>query len=168
MRRGMMARMTSLTIDLTYPGATVDRVAAMLADPAFREEVAARQHVLSTTVTVTPDGAGMVVVQDNVHATEGVPGFARKIVGDSTTIHSVERWSSPSEGHLEITIPGKPGILQGPIRLTQDGDTVVEHVDLAITVNIPLVGGKIAGVLEGLIGKALRRENEVGRDWLAR
>lgn len=160
--------MTKLTIDLTYPGATVDQITAMLADPAFREEVATRQHVLGSTVTITPEGAGMVVVQDNVHATAGVPGFAKKIVGESTTIHSVETWSSPTEAILEITIPGKPGNLVGPIAISQQGSDVVEHIDLEITVNIPLIGGKIAGVLENLIGKALKKENQVGVEWLAR
>ena len=160
--------MTKLTIDLTYPGATVDQVTTMLADKSFREEVATRQHVLGTTVTITPHGTGMTVVQDNVHATEGVPGFAKKIVGASTTIHSVEEWSTPTEALLEITIPGKPGHLRGPIALTQQGDDVVEHIDLDITVNIPLIGNKVAGVLETLIGKALKKENQVGREWLTR
>ncbi len=31
--------MKSITEKLTYPGTTIDQVAAMLADPAFREEV---------------------------------------------------------------------------------------------------------------------------------
>ena len=156
--------MTKLTIDLTYPGATIDQVTTMLADQTFREEVATRQHVVGSTVTITPHGAGMTVVQDNVHSTSSVPGFARKIVGDSTTIHSVEEWSTPIEAMLEITIPGKPGHLRGPISITQQGDDVVEHIDLDITVNIPLIGNKIAGVLENLIGKALKKENQVGRE----
>ena len=51
-------------------------------------------------------------------------------------------------------------------RLTETAAAVVETVDLQITVAIPLVGGKIEGLLADLMTKALTKENEVGLDWL--
>ena len=33
--------------------------------------------------------------------------------------------------------------------------------------NIPLVGGKIEGLIADLLSKALRAEHQVGVDWLA-
>ena len=43
-----------------------------------------------------------------------------------------------------------------------------ETVDLDIKVSIPLVGGKIEGLISDLLLKALKVENRVGRDYLSR
>jgi hypothetical protein len=171
-RRGEFQRegthMKKLSYELTYPGATVDQVAEMLGDPAFRQAVCDAQHVLRSNISVFPQGDSKVVEMEQVQATKGVPGFARKLVGDETTIVSTETWSSPTDADLAVAIPGKPGKMQGTIRVAQVGADVVETVDLAITVSVPLVGGKIEGLLSDLMTAALKKENEVGRDWLAR
>jgi len=159
--------MKKLTYELTYPAATVDQVAAMLGDPAFREAVCKAQHVLRQTIAITPSGGGKTVTMEQVQATSGVPGFARKFAGDETTIRSREDWVSPTDATLRITIAGKPGHMEGTIRVVQVGDDVVETVDLDISVGIPLVGGKIEGLLSELMSKALAKENTVGREWLA-
>ena len=39
-------------------------------------------------------------------------------------------------------------------------------MNLKAKVNIPLVGGKIEGLITDLISKALREEKKVGRAWL--
>ena len=153
--------------ELTYD-APVDAVAAMLADPAFREEVCDYQRVISRKVTVTPSGDGMDVVIDMVQPARGIPGFAQKFVGDTINIVQSESWSSPTQGDITITIPGKPGEMSGTAVLVASGSGTVETVDLTVKVNIPLVGGKLEGLIAGLLEKALVAENTVGRDWLTR
>jgi hypothetical protein len=159
--------MKQLTYELTYPGASVDQVAEMLADPAFRQAVCDAQHVLRSSISISPAGDGKVVEMEQVQATRGVPGFARRLVGDETTIVSKETWSSATDADLAIAIPGKPGHMNGTIRVAQVGDDVLETVVLAITVSIPLVGGKIEGLLSDLMSAALEKENEAGLAWLA-
>jgi hypothetical protein len=159
--------MKKLTYELKYPGATVDRVSEMLGDPAFRQAVCDAQRVVRSHISITPSGEGKVVVMDQVQATTGVPGFARKLVGDETTIVTTENWSSATDADLAIEIPGKPGHMKGTIRVAQAGADVVETVDLAITVSIPLLGGKIEGLLSDLISSALKAENRTGVTWLA-
>ena len=159
--------MKKLSYELTYPGATVDQVAEMLGDPAFRQAVCDAQHVLRSKINVFPQGDGKVVEMEQVQATKGVPGFAKKLVGDETTIVTTETWSSATDADLAIAIPGKPGKMQGTIRVAQVGADAVETVDLAITVSVPLVGGKIEGLLSDLMTAALKKENEAGRKWLA-
>ena len=39
---------------------------------------------------------------------------------------------------------------------------------LTVKVNIPLVGGKLEGLIADLLLKALKAENKVGRDYLSR
>ena len=153
---------------LTYPGATVEQVVDMLADPAFREQVCDRQHVLRRTVTIDAEGApGMTVEVDQVQAAQGIPGFAKKFVGEEIHIVQSEDWTIPEKGNLHVAIPGKPGEMAGTIHLTEDPDGTTETVNLDVKVNIPLVGGKIEGLVTDMLSKALRTEHRVGVAWLA-
>jgi hypothetical protein len=56
----------------------------------------------------------------------------------------------------------------GSIELVEDGAGTTETVDVEITVNIPLVGGKIEKLIGDLFRKALRAEEQVARDYLSR
>lgn len=153
--------------ELTYD-APLAAVAAMLGDPAFREEVCDRQHVLRRTVTVTLAGAGKEVVVDQVQPADGIPSFAKKLVGDEINIVQREIWTDAERGDVFVTIPGKPGDMTGTVRLEERDGRTVETVKLEIKVGIPLVGGKVEGLIGDLLLKALAKENEVGRDYLSR
>jgi len=71
--------------ELTYD-ADPEAVAQMLADPAFRESVCAQLHVLRHEVAVSGQGAGMTVLVDQTQPAKGIPGFAKKFVGDEIRI----------------------------------------------------------------------------------
>ena len=58
--------------------------------------------------------------------------------------------------------------MTGATSLTQSGDDVVQRIDLAVKVSIPLVGGKVEDLIAGFVGKAFDAENKVGVKWLAR
>lgn len=156
-----------LVHDLTYH-APMASVAEMLADPAFREEVTEEQGVVRAMVSVDSDEHGMEVTIDQVQAAAGIPSFAKKFVGDEINIVQRETWASATEGDIRVTIPGKPGDMTGTARLTESGGVTTETVDLTIKVNIPLVGGKIEGLISDLLLKALKVENRVGRSYLSR
>ena len=153
--------------ELTYD-APMAEVAEMLADTSFREEVCDFQGVKSAMVTIDSDDTGMEVTIDQVQAAEGIPSFARKFVGDEINIVQQESWASPTEGDIKVTIPGKPGEMTGTARLSEAGGVTTETVELTVKVNIPLVGGKIEGLIADLLLKALKAENKVGRDYLSR
>jgi hypothetical protein len=153
--------------ELRYDGATAEQVHAMLADPAFREEVCEYQHFPRREVTVTPRGPGMSVRVDQHRPADDVPGFAKKLVGDEINILQEEEWSSPTQADLSVTIPGKPGSMVGTIRLVGDDSGTTEVVSAQVKVNIPLVGGKIEGFIGDMLLRALRAENKVGVRWLA-
>lgn len=148
---------------LTYPGTTVEAVVAMLMTPAFREAACASQkRIVGHSVTIE----GPRVTIDQRHSADGVPGVAKKFVGDEIRILQEESWTSPTHGDITVSIPGKPGSVTGTADLAQVGDDVVETVVLDITVNIPLVGNKIAGMIGDKLARTLRAENEVGLAWL--
>ncbi|MGZ4466313.1 MAG: DUF2505 domain-containing protein [Nocardioides sp.] len=156
-----------LTHDLVYDAPLAD-VAAMLRDASFREEVCAYQGVLSSEVSVVESGDGAEVVVEQVQAAQGIPSFAKKFVGDEITIVQSEQWSSAETGLIHVTIPGKPGEMSGAVTLRESGGRTTETVSLDIKVNIPLVGGKIEGLVADLLLKALKAENKLGIDYLSR
>ena len=159
--------MRKVSEELRYDGATIEQVHEMLADQAFREKVCDYQGVLRHKVTVNARGAGMTVKIDQVQAAKGIPGFARKFVGDEINIVQTEDWTAPEKGNIHVVIPGKPGEMSGTALLTEDPDGTTETVNLSVKVNIPLAGGKIEGLIGDLLSKALRAEHRVGVDWLA-
>jgi hypothetical protein len=151
---------------LTYPGTSVADVFAMLGDPAYRKAVADYQRVQDFACDVTPSGPGMEVRLEQAHGTERIPSFAKKLVGDEIRFVQVETWSSPSSADIEVTIPGKPGEMDGGATLTQHGDDVVELVELSVKVSIPIIGGRLEGLVAEFVDKAYAAENKVGVKWL--
>ncbi|WP_161605410.1 DUF2505 domain-containing protein [Pimelobacter simplex] len=151
--------------ELAYAAAP-DEVFAMLADPAFREKVAAAQQVVSVTVTATPAGTGVSLVVDQVQNTAGLPAIAKKIAGDTTQAVVREEWSDPRSGTIEITAPGKPTRAAGTVTLVADGGATKLVVDLEVTVKVPLVGGRLEKLMTDNIDAGLSVEHSVGVSWL--
>lgn len=153
--------------DLAYD-APMAEVVAMLADPAFREEVCTYQRVLRSEVTVEfVDGRTEVNI-DQMHGGGSIPSFAKRFVGDEINIVQHESWTTATEGSIHVAIPGKPGEMSGTLGLSESAGTTTERVDLTIRVGIPLVGGKIESLIFDLLLKALKAENKVGILYLSR
>jgi Protein of unknown function (DUF2505) len=152
---------------LTYPAATVHDVFSMFGDPAYRKAVADYQRVVDFDCQISMDGDGMDARLEQAHGTDRIPAFAQKLVGPEIRFVQRETWTSPSSADIHVTIPGKPGDMTGTQTLAQSGDDVVERIDLAVKVSMPLVGGKIEELVAGFIGKAFDAEHKVGVKWLA-
>ena len=161
----MMSAM-KFSVVLSYP-ADPDAVRAMLADPAFREEVCATSGSLRHEVTIKPAGEAMDVVVDQTLPADSIPSFARKIVGDEINVVQSEKWTGRDHADLDVGIPGKPGHLRGTVELAGNGDGTTETVTGEIKVHIPMVGGKLEKLIADLLEKALRNEERVGKRYLA-
>lgn len=151
---------SKVSLTLSYAAAP-DEVAALLRDPGFREEVTRGQRAVRSSVTVAGDAAAPEVTVDSTQAADKVPGFAKKFVGDEIRIVQVETWRSTHAADVAITIPGKPGEVSGTTRLDPDGTGTTQVVDLEVTVRIPLVGGKIEGLIGDMLAKAMRVQERV-------
>jgi hypothetical protein len=151
---------------LTYPGTTVDAVYAMVTDPAFRNAGGDYQRVTDFSCEITPSGSGMEVRLEQAHGTDRIPSFAQRLVGGEIRFVQEESWSSPSGADIHVTIPGKPGDMTGSTSLTQTGEDVVQQIELAVKVSIPLVGGKVEDLVAGFVTKAFDAEHKVGVKWL--
>jgi uncharacterized protein YndB with AHSA1/START domain len=160
----MMSAMEFRT-ELTYD-ASPDEVFAMLSDPAFREQVAEAQQVVSVDVRLTPADDGFTLVSDQVQNTEDLPAIAKKFAGDTTQAVITEQWTTRTQGTISIAAPGKPTSAKGTVRLDPDGDGTVEIVELDVKVKVPLVGGKLEKLMADNIEAGYRTEHTVGRAWL--
>jgi hypothetical protein len=143
-------------------------VFAMLGDAVFRERVCEAQHVSEATVEIDGVNDTMTVSIDQRRPADGIPSFAKKFVGDTIHIAQREEWSSATDAVLDVTIPGKPGHMKGAITLRPDGDGTIETVSGELKVHIPIVGGKIEGLVIELFEHALEAEQRIGKTWLAR
>lgn len=78
-----------------------------------------------------------------------------------------EEWDSPSGGTLTIDAPGKPTSMAGTISLAPVGDGTTEVVELEIKARVPLIGGKLEGLMAQQVRDGMDAEREVGVAWLA-
>ena len=150
---------------LTYD-ATPSEVYSMLSDPIFRERVCEAQKARDWDVSIDSDGDGMTVSVDQKRPSDGIPGFARKVVGDEIHIAQRETWKDPSGATLEVTIPHKPGHLKGTIDLRQNGAGTVQAISGELSVRVPLVAGKLENLISAMLGAALETERRIGTIWL--
>ena len=151
--------------ELSYD-APPDQVFAMLADPAFREKVCAAMEVVSAEVSLEPSGDGFTLVCDQVQRTTGLPSFAKKFAGDTTRAVQREIWPDATGGTLEIETPGKPTSMKGTIRLEPAGPGTTEVVELLIRAKVPLIGGKLEGLMAEQVTAGMDTEHAVGVAWL--
>ena len=156
-----------LTREMTYD-APLAEVAAMLRDSDFRDAVCRRQRVLSHTVTLDTAGDAADVKVTREQKVERIPAFAAKFVGESITVLSREVWTDQRSGTYSVSIPDKPGQIDGTVSLREQDGVTTETVDLMVKVPVPLVGAKLESVVVELLEAALRTEHEVGVAFLAR
>ncbi|MEO5662028.1 MAG: DUF2505 domain-containing protein [Nocardioides sp.] len=151
-----------LTHQVRYDAPLAD-VYAMLTDPVFREQAARSQGV--TSVDVAVDGGDVRL--DMEQPTTDLPGFGRKVVGETSKVVQAEAWNGADTADFSITMPPLPGGIHGIRTLKVDGAGTLDTFDGESGVRIPLIGGK----LETLIGSKLKdgwdNEHALGVSWLA-
>lgn len=160
----MMAAMR-IRHELHYD-ASPDAVFAMLTDPAFRDRVCDAMRVVSRDVSIAAGHDGTTAIRiDMLQRTTGLPGFARKVVGEESRLIQTEQW----RGHtadLAVEMPGKPGHISGRTTLSPEGTGTVETFEGDVTVSIPFVGGKLEALVSGLFTAGMDAEHAVGVAWL--
>jgi hypothetical protein len=155
-----------ITHELRYD-APPSEVYAMLGDPAFREQVGTAMDVARQDVSVERTADGMAVRIDMDQRTQGIPSFARRIVGDRTRVIQSEAWEAEKGAHLQLEIPGKPGHIRGRITLTEFAGGTVESFDGEAVIKVPLVGGRLEGLIKKLFKAGMDTEQSLGERWLA-
>jgi hypothetical protein len=99
-----------------------------------------------------------------------LPGFAKKIIGETNHVTQTERWTrSGDSAHCEISIEVKnvPGGTSGTMDMRPSGSGVVWDADFDIKISLPLVGGKLEGVMLEETRTNFTTEKAFNDSWLA-
>jgi hypothetical protein len=149
----------------------IDRVIAAFMDPDFYrykfEAVGARNiRILSED---RGDDSYAIVTEREVPLE--VPGVLKSFLGDWNTIRQSERWEHAGGEYvndLEISAAGVPVELRGSMLLRPEGEGCVNDVQMEISCQVPLVGGKLTEFVARNTEKGLVDEYAVIRQWLER
>jgi hypothetical protein len=119
-------------------------------------------------LTAAPDGA---TIKTRRLVPANVPGFAKKLFGETTEMVQTDTWGPERdgvrEGSWQVSVPGKPVKAGGTLRLEPDGDGAVVTIVGELKVSVPLLGGKLESWAGGEALSALDKEYEFGVSWFA-
>lgn len=160
-----------VTASIPYP-ADPEAVFAMLTDKAFLTQVCEATGAVRHEVSVTRDGDGASVTTRRELPTDQIPDFVKRFVGQTLTVVRVDHWQPAApdgsrQGSIVVEIVGAPVRLSGTLTLRPDGTGTLEDVDGELKASVPLVGGKVEKAAEPAIRSGLRKEEKLGRAWLA-
>lgn len=152
--------------------ASCDEVFAMMTDEAYVAEKLSGTGGSEPTINVLKQGSD-VVVEAGRNLPAQVPSFMKSFVGEAIRVDEVDRWSPADDlgartAKVTIDFAGTPANATGTLDLRPAGDGAEVLVNFEVKASVPLVGGKIEGVIVEQITRAIRKENEIGADWLAR
>lgn len=159
----------SETVD--YP-ADSDAVFAMLTDETFQARKCEQAGALSQDVAVTQAGGGTRVVTRRDMATNGLPDFAKSLIGSRLTITETYDWAAPDSsgtraGELTVELGGAPVSLRADLALVPNGASTQMRLDGDLKASVPFIAGKIEKSAAPAVIDGIRSEGAVGRAWLA-
>lgn len=156
---------------LSYIGADVEQVYALVTDQTFRTESCGEQGARDYTVTVERSGAGATVTVVRSQEVE-LPDFAKKLTGSTIKVKQTEVWSGPSadgdrHADVKVSIVGQPAEMLGTatLRATSAGTDFV--LDGDVKVSIPFIGKKVEPEVAKAIIASLRAEVSLGNTRLS-
>jgi hypothetical protein len=151
--------------ELTFD-AGLEEVRAMMLAPTYWDTVARATGALSSTTTKSETGSSVELVTDEEQKVVGVPGFAKKFVGESTRSIKTLRWTGDNATFV-VETPGKPTSLSGTASLSSNGASTTLRYELDVKASVPLIGGKLEKLVADLTVEGFGKEEAAGVAWLA-
>ena len=152
--------------------ASIQAVLAMLRD---REATVAKYEGMghgSVDILDCSGDDGHLRVESSRVVDVDLPGFAKKVLKPTNTMHQTDEWRRAADGGwdgtFDVDVQGSPVHLSGTMRLTPGPGTCTEEIKVTVTVKVPLIGGKIAGwAANNDVKRTLAAEFAFGETWLA-
>ena len=153
--------------------ATPEEVFAVLSDVKFQEAKCAATAAIKYSADVKTVGDHTVIATDRILRSDGLPDFARSMVGETLKVTETQDWGPPAadgsrRGTVEMAVAGAPIALKGTLAIAPGGPGTVERVDAELKAKVPLIGGKIEKAASPPIEEALDIEAQTAQEWLAR
>ncbi len=148
-------------------------VFTMVTDQAYVQEKNERTGGINVESEVTTNDDGTIRIYATRALPAEIPGYAKKFVGDQIETQQTDTWQpNPVDGNyrgtLHVDFGKAPMVVDGTfeIKATDDGSVLI--VTAQAKASVPFVGGKIEGIAAEQFGRAVRKEEEIGQDWLSR
>jgi hypothetical protein len=153
----------------TAPANTVYRT---LVDRAFLDErLKAVGGKAAEVVDYTGSGDAVAFKLRQGIDADKLPGAVRAILKGDLVVEREERWQLEGGTHTgtsRVSMSGVPGEITSKVRVADRGDGGSDVVTAAeARVSIPLIGGKLEGVIAEQVGKLLSTEADFAGKWLA-
>lgn len=142
-----------------------DAVMKMFCDPAYHAEL---QKALGAVdfqqLEHVDDGKKFRIKMGYNVPAAGLPGFAKKILGEMSSVVQEESWDrTTGKGEVSIQVKNLPGSMKSVNALTESGGTTTKTFNWDVTVKIPLVGGKLEELIVNDIKSKVAPEQATGR-----
>ncbi len=114
------------------------------------------------------DGKTRIAVSRQVDIDVDVPAFARKFVPDTIIVVQVDSWDQTTlRGHLDIQFKGMPAVVKCDMTLADENDGCVLNLHFSVSINVPIVGDKLAKVLGADLKKKFQRDSHHAQEVMA-
>ena len=152
--------------------APIDAVLAMLRRPeATQSKYEGMGHRNVEILDCRGDNESLHIESSRVVDVD-LPGFAKKVLKPTNTTRQTDDWHAAADGAWDgsfaVEVHGAPLQLSGTMHLSPAPGTCTEEITVAVTVKVPIIGGKIA---QWVAGTEVRRwvdaEFTFGDEWLA-
>jgi hypothetical protein len=122
------------------------------------------------SMTTHPDGSVEIRTTQGLRR-DRLPGWVFQFYRGDVHIVREERWSPITDGeaHAEVvgSVPGAPATLSGKAVLVPTDKGSRLSFDVTVTIDIPLVGGKIENFIGGKLAELLIAEQRFTTVWLS-
>jgi hypothetical protein len=137
-----------------------DQLLKMFCDPNYHQQLQKKLGAMDLKVLEQSDDGTRfrIRMQYVIKADTPLPGFAKKVLGDTSTVTQEERWDRSSKrGEVQIEVKGVPAKISAKTALTDTTGGCTKKFDWEVNVKIPLLGGKI----EELVAGDIQRKNPI-------
>ena len=154
--------------------ATPEEVFAVLSDVKFQEAKCAATAAIKHSADVQTVGDHTVITTERILPSDGLPDFAKSMVGDTLKVTETQDWGPASadggrRGTVEMAVAGAPIALKGTLMLAPgQAAAPSRRLDAELKAKVPLIGGKIEKAAAPPIEEAIDIEAETATKWLKR
>ena len=123
-----------------------DTVLKMFCDPAYHQKLQQALGSINVRQKAHSDDGNefSITLAYEVKSEVPLPGFAKKILGETTEVEQTETWNRAQRtGSVAVRMKNLPGGLNCRTALEEKGGGTRKTFDWDISVKVPLVGGKI-------------------------
>ena len=138
----------------------------VLTDPAYlHDKIRAVGGEGAELVSREQRGNGVTVVLRQMVPASALPSFVRSVLPGDLSIRRTETWND-SGGTVHSAVDGAPGVINGQMTLDPDPEGSVLAMQLAATVRLPLIGGKVEKVITDSVSRLMDSEYDFTLRWL--